>query len=286
MKTIIVPIDFSDHSIKGLELALVFAKVMKANIDMVYVQKKTGEYFPNIKDQQLKWAEKKFKEIQKEYACGMPKRNKLDFIIKHGKVYQEIINQAHSYKDSIIVTSTHGISGWDDIFLGSNATKIIAHTTKTVITFNNGEVPFSINKILLPLDHSVDTRQKVPATIELAKVFKAEIIVAPVISSKNDEKKAKIQSYADQVCKRLTKEKIQHKTKMLCGKSLSETIVKYAETAKVDIISIMSEQNPGITSLLLGNHAEIILTQSKVPVMITTPKDIFLASESFRTQGS
>lgn len=283
MKTIIVPIDFSEYSLKGLEVAVLLAKKMKANIEMVYVQKKTGEYYPSIREQQLSWAEKQFIEIQKKYCHDMPRHHKLTFIIKHGKVHQEIVNQAASRKDSMIVTSTHGVSGFDGFFIGSNATKIISLSDKPIVTINTGDCPKAIKKIILPLDHSIETRQKVPFTIELAKICKAEIHLVSVFASKDEDIVKKVTSYSNQVAKLLDTAGITYKTKSLNGSKFAELILKYAETSKADLISIMSEQKAGISSLLLGNSAETILLKSRIPVLTITPKDLTLVE--MRTQG-
>ncbi|MBI4946923.1 MAG: universal stress protein [Bacteroidetes bacterium] len=281
MKTIIVPIDFSEYSLKGLQLAVLFAKKIKANIEMVYVQKKTGEYFPSIREQQLKWASEKFEEIKKKYCGQLHRKNKLDYIIKHGKVHQEVVHQAQSYKDSMIITSTHGVSGFDEIFLGSNATKIIALSDRPVITINIGNCPVNIYKIVMPIDHTKETRQKVNFTIEIAKAFHAEIHVVPVIASRQDDLSKKAETYAKQVCAILEKEKIQYKYKMLCGKNVPDMVIKYAEHKKADLISIMSEQTPSISSLLLGSQAELVLTKSKIPVLTITPKDLYMTVRSY-----
>lgn len=283
MKTIIVPIDFSEYSLKGLEVALLFAKKLKANIEMVYVQKKTGEYYPSIREQQLNWAEKQFLELQKKYCHEIPKHHKLSFIIKHGKVHQEIVNQAESRKDSMIVTSTHGVSGFDGFFMGSNATKIISLSEKPIVTINTGNCPKSIKKIILPLDHSIETRQKVPVTIEFAKIFKAEIHVVAIYTSKDEDIKKKVDSYSNQVCKLLTTAKIAFKTKALNGSKVTDLLLKYADSANADLISIMSEQQVGISSLLLGSVAETILLKSRIPVLTITPKNLTLVE--LRTQG-
>jgi nucleotide-binding universal stress UspA family protein len=283
MKTIIVPIDFSEYSLKGLEVALLFAKKLKANIEMVYVQKKTGEYYPSIKEQQLSWAEKQFVEIQKNYCHQIPKRNKFTYIIKHGKVHQEIVNQAQAHKDSMIVTSTHGVSGFDGFFMGSNATKIISLSEKPIITINTGDCPTAIKKIILPIDSTIESRQKVPFTIELAKIFKAEIHVVSVCSSKDEDVKKKVESYANQVCKLLKTSKIEYKTKAINGPKIADLILKYTASVNADLISIMSEQSAGLSSLLLGSVAETILLKSVIPVLITTPKDLTLVD--LRIQG-
>ena len=68
MKNIIVPIDFSVDSLKGLDLALMFARKQTTNIQMVYVQKRSSDYnSPGQFEEENKWAEKKFKEILNKF---------------------------------------------------------------------------------------------------------------------------------------------------------------------------------------------------------------------------
>lgn len=284
MKTLIVPVDFSDFSLKGMDLAILLARKYKASIEMVYVQKKTGEYYPSIKEKQLKWAEQKFKEIQQEYSVKLGKKTKIDFIIKHGKVHEEIVNQCMSHKDAVIVTSTHGISGFDAIFLGSNATKIIALSERMVYTINSENCPEDIKNIVLPIDYTKESRQKVPFVIELAKLFKSQVHVVTTVTKKDDDLHKKAALYSEQVCKALEKEKINVKTKLLVGKSIADSIIKYSESAKADLIAIMSEQSVSLANLLLGSEAELVLTKSSVPVLTIKPKELIL-HESFRTQG-
>ena len=47
---IIVPIDFSEESLHGLNLAILFSKSLDCDIEMVYVQKKSLDYYPGTKE--------------------------------------------------------------------------------------------------------------------------------------------------------------------------------------------------------------------------------------------
>jgi K+-sensing histidine kinase KdpD len=47
MKSIIVPIDFSKDSFNGLKFAMVIANKVKADITLVYVQKKANDFYDN-----------------------------------------------------------------------------------------------------------------------------------------------------------------------------------------------------------------------------------------------
>ena len=120
MKTIIVPVDFSVESLQGLEMAILFTKKTTVNIQMVYVQKSSGDYRPGTFEEEHRYAEQEFDKIIKKYKPELSYDSKLRFIIKKGKIYQEIVEQTESYKDSVICATTHGASGFEEFFIGSN----------------------------------------------------------------------------------------------------------------------------------------------------------------------
>ena len=198
MKNIIVPLDFSVDALKGLDLALLFAGRTPVKIQMVYVQKKTD--VPSNSEEEYKFAEKHFKKLIETYKNRVPKESSLTFIIKKGKVYQEIVGQAQAFQDSIIVASTHGASGFEELFIGSNANRIISATSRPVITIRQSPVPTNITKIVLPIDIVVESRQKVIFTALIAQIFGAEIHVATVSSSKSKKIISRLNAYSQQVC--------------------------------------------------------------------------------------
>lgn len=285
IKNFIVPIDFSEDSLKGLELAILFSRKTYTNIQMVYVQKKTAEHFPSRIREEYNLAKDKFEKIVKIYSERLGNNSKLRYIIKKGpKVYEEVVNQAESYKDSIITSSTHGASGFEEFFIGSNAFKIISATTRPVITIRKGTVPTDIKKIILPIDSMIETRQKVPATSEIAELFGAEVHVVEVSSTKSSKILRRLSAYSKQVTSYLHGRGLQVINDSIIGNNISDLTVEYAQSVNADMISIITEQGTSITNLILGNHAQQILNKSIVPVLNITPKEMHFKG-SFSTQG-
>lgn len=283
IKNFIVPIDFSEESLKGLKLALLFSKKTYANIQMVYVLKKTAENFPSNAELETEQAEEAFKQIIEKYTPELKNNSKLRYIIKKGKIYQEVANQAQSYKDSVVTASTHGVSGFEEFFIGSNAYKIISATEKPVITLRKGKCPGDIKRIVLPIDTGDDTRQKVPFTAELARLFDAKIHIIAVNSTKDDKAINKLRAYSTQVSGYLAG-KVKHETEELFGENISDLVINYAKAIKASMISIMTEQTSAI-SLILGNTAHQVINKSEIPVLSITPREIRISGSSFHTTG-
>ena len=284
MKRIIVPIDFSNESMEGLSLAITLAKSIPAVIEMVYVQKNKNEFYHIAQEKEQELAEKKFQKILEQYKPKLPENTELKYIIKKGKIYREVVNQAHSFNDSFIVSSTHGASGFEKFFLGSNTFKIITATTRPVFTIRDTISPKEINNIILPLDTSHDTRQKVPFTAEIANFCKAKVHILSVCQTLNKEFEKKLNGFSKQTCEYLEKQNIQYVSELRSGKNITALTLEYSEEVGADLISIMTEQSLAFSGIVIGGNAQEILNKSDLPVLSITPKELSIKGD-FRTQG-
>jgi nucleotide-binding universal stress UspA family protein len=283
IQNFIVPIDFSEDSLKGIDLALLFASKVKLDIQLVHVQKKTGQ-FPSSLKEDYKIAKERLEKIVEEYSSRLKNESKISYIIKKGVIYEEIVNQAESYKESIIATSTHGASGFEEFFIGSNAFKIISAITRPVITIRKGPVPTEIRKIVLPIDIMPETRQKVPLTAEIGKLFGAEIHVINVTSSHSKKIHSRLSAYSKQVINYLKGAGLTVISQSLYGDNVADITIEYAKSINADMISIITEQQSSITTLVLGNYAQQVLNKATIPVLNITPKE-FGRKGSFNTYG-
>ena len=273
MKNIIIPIDFSEDSLKALDLAVALSKKIYLNIQMVYVQKKTTEGGLKAVNEEHELAEKKFEHLIATYGKKMGNETKLRYVIKKGRVYQEVVNQANSYNECSIIASTSGASGFEEIFIGSNAQKIIAVSEKPVITVRKEPVPDQIKTIVMPIDDDSATRQKVPFTADLASMLGAEIHIVPISKTQNKRNIAKLSTYAKQVANYLTSRDIANTTKYLYGENASDYIIEYADKVKADLIAINKEKGPSVFKVFT-DISQLLVNKSPVPVLSYTPKEI------------
>lgn len=280
MKNLIVPLDFSAESLNGLKLAVLFSKKTTVNIQLVYVIQKTDSD-KDISAEQNQAAQK-FEAIISEYKSLLGNNSSLDYFIGKGRIYQEVVSLADQTPDALITASTHGASGFQEFFIGSNAFRIISATQKPVITLRKNYCPNDIKRIVLPIDMSADTRQKVPYTTELAKLFGAEIHVVGIHTTRNNQDVRRLRSYVSQVSG-FIEGKVHCESNEVFGDNIAEMLINYSNTIKADLISITTEQPSGI-SLIMGNTAHQILNKAEIPVLCLTPKQM-TKSGSFASMG-
>ncbi len=182
----------------------------------------------------------------------------------------------------MISASTHGASGFEEFFIGSNAFKIISATPSPVITVRK-TVPEKIRRIVVPLKLHVDTRQKVLHACDLATLFGAEIHLVTIACTSNKKDNNRLNSYLLQSADYLRKRHVKFTTKKLQGESLVNLINNYVEAVDADMVAIMTSQ-AGNFGVLLGSYAHQMLYRSKVPVLSITAKEKRVPA-GFTTQG-
>ena len=278
MTNFIVPIDFSVDSLKGLDWAILFSQQQAVNIQLVYVLSSSTNFQAGTADQEHKYAQVEFEKLMKEYKAKLGEGSKIRFIIKKGKVYREVVNQVQSYKNGVISASTHGASGFEEVFIGSNALKIIAATEQPVFTLRK-PVPEQIKKIVVPIKLERNTRQKAPIAAQIAEIFGAELHVIAITTSKNKRDMARLESYAKQVEGYITARGLKCISKSLIGENLAVLACNYAEAVNADLITIMSD-SVDKWNVFLGSYAQQMVSKSTIPLLNITPKEKYTSSGS------
>ena len=238
---------------------------------MVYVLSNSSNFQSSVMELEQKYAEAHFDKLIKEYAPRLGSDSQLGYTIRKGKIYQEVVDLVNSQEDAVVSASTHGASGFEELFIGSNALKIIAATAQPVFTLRT-IVPRDIQRIVVPVKLHSDTRQKAPAVAEIALLFGAEVHLVSLSTSKNERDLAQLESYSNQVERYLATRRLKAKQKTLTGESLPNLINNYSEAVEADLIAIMSSDLDK-WNVLLGSFAQQMVKSTRVPLLSITPSE-------------
>jgi len=277
MSKIVVAIDFSDCSINAFMHALSIAQVTKSDLILVWVQKAAGQTdkFGEITKDESKSVGKEFEKLVAEYQPEL-KGNKIEFKIRTGKVYTEVAAEARTSKSLIVVCGTHGASGFEKFWIGSNANRIVSACTCPVITIRGGiNISRPLKRIILSIDSTQETRQKASFTAMLAKTHDAEIFILKLYSTKTKAVRQNVDLYASQVERFLLKEGVKFNTTIEETDNIATSIINYGKSVDANLISIMTEQESSASTLWLGPYAQQIVNQSPIPVLSVHSRDVY-----------
>ncbi|MDO4217005.1 MAG: universal stress protein [Bacteroidales bacterium] len=267
MSTVIVGFDFSTRSAKAVDLAIDIANRWHSDLRLVYVKKSPTEDEAPIRE-----------EIERRNAgvAHLLQDIKMDYVVLDGKVSDELIGEARRCKASLIVVGTNGMSGLSTNFIGRNTYKTITDSEMPVLNVREN---FNFNKVLenivLPIDFTSVTRQKVPITAKFASMFGATIHIVGLYTSDSKDIRGLVNNYVDQVEKYLDKSNIKHVTVFLdAEKNLTTTTLDYADKVNADLITIMTEQERSLSNWRIGTFAAQMLNTSKHPILSIRPEQI------------
>ncbi len=275
---ILVPIDFSEQSLIALEQSYNLAKKYHAEITLLHVVEDHGmiaKLFSHKQHEDLK------KTIQKDLdklAEDVAKKSKLvvNSLVGRGSVYEQINEVAELINATMIIMGTNGDSTLKKRFIGSNALRVVRESHIPVITIKGKEHRKGIENIVLPLDLSKETREKIGMAIQLSKLFNGAVVrVVSVLFTSDEFVVNRLTRQLAQAKSFLEKEGVECSAEIIKGikgeDSLAHSILEYAEKVDGDLIMIMTQQELEFTKYFIGSSAQEIINHSTIPVLSIRP---------------
>ncbi|MEO6904425.1 MAG: universal stress protein [Bacteroidia bacterium] len=278
IEKILIPIDFSETAMKAVEHAAFIANTFKAELILLHVVEKQWEHFNIIQPELtvpqpsgiIPLVEKKLAEIASDIFTKYGVKSIT--ISSTGNIFSEIIAVSEEHHVDLIVMGTHGTKGVVEFFIGSNTYKIVTKSKCPVLSIQKNADKVGFKNILLPIDNSLHSRQKVNYVIILAKAFGATIHIAGITDSNKDSDMKKFELKIKQVEDYIKKDDIKYTSNIVVDSNPLRVTNIYAKTVNADLIVIMTDQDEKITGNLLGGYAQQIVNKSIIPVMSIEPE--------------
>jgi len=274
MNQIVVGIDFSKNSIHALEYAVNLASKVGANVHMIWINNvlSSEHVFDSLESDIKKDKKHNFERLIKQYQ-PLLKNNEISYKLKSGKVHIEMYNFAANLKADLMIIGTHGISGFEEYWIGSNAYRIVTHSPCPVISLRYGfSLEREIKKIILPLDSSQETKLKLPYTIELAQLLNSEIHVLGLYTTNLKSLNNRVDNFARHTIDELNKKNIFNSLKTIQTENMTQSTIDFAAEIDADMVAIMTEQENTTANLFLGPFAQQLINHSPVPILSVRSK--------------
>lgn len=266
-KEILVCLDFSNASITALRLAVHIANRIGADIKMIWVE--------SI-EKDVHEAESILKDFSRSFEKALNGKKISYTITKGKKVYSTLVKFINSEKPYLVVLGTNGNSGFDELFAGANTFKTINSSSVPVLSVReNFNFDKPLENIILPIDSTEETRQKVPWVVDFVKMFpQATVRILGLQSYKNNRPlKDLVRKYVESVESFLAKRAIKYTTDIIEADNVTLSTLDYAKEVNADIIVIMTEQEKTLSNMFfLGPYAQQMINLSPYPVLTISPK--------------
>jgi len=277
---VLIPIDFSEHSLIALEQAHSLAKLYNAEITLLHVIEK-GNIFNGFLKKDTDDEGQKKEAIQKLKELGANITGKYGIntntLVSKGKVHDKIVEAADEVNAKLIIM---GIlqPGKDTKakYISTTVRKVVRGSTCPVLTIKGKQIREGCKNIVIPIDLTKESREKVEYAIELAKLTGATIHTISTLYTVDEDAAKRLVKHVKQVKKTIKAAGVNCTIEIISlvrgNETIESAIINYAHAMQADLLMIMSQSASEAKPFFVVSTAENIINDSDVPVMSILPE--------------
>lgn len=281
-KSLLVPLDGSQHSERSLPIALGIARASDAFLHLAHV------HVPNPPDQLLSNTqfhfegldvaayEEREREEEREYLTGLV--NTLgtdgDSALLEGDVVDALGTHAERVDADAIFMTTHGRTGLPRMWWGSVADALLRHTHLPLLVIHPGEaghVPADVRTfrhILVTLDGSERAEAVLGPAADLAEATGARLTLLRVVSPRGLHVLDGPEDYLADVARRMRATGLRVGIHVRAAEGAAPAIARIGEEIGADLIAMATHGYGGVKRALLGSVASKVLKISPLPMLV------------------
>lgn len=270
MKKILVPTDFSEHAENALHVAAQIAKKHNSEIYLMHMldiplqEIDPGKTTADIPETLffMKLAHKKFEDLMaQEY---------LEDIVVHENVkanisFTEIEKSCKENDIDLIVMGSHGSSGIKEVFVGSNAEKVVRSSDIPVLVIKNKHDDFSIDNFVFASDFKNDNKETYKMAADFAKSFNAKMHLLMVNTANRFSTTTGSNKLISEFIKDVDFDN--YTINIYNDETAEQGILNFAKDIDADLIGISTHGRQGIAHFFNVSISEDLVNHAKRPVI-------------------
>jgi len=270
MKKILVPTDFSDYAGYAMKVAAQIAKKNNGEIFLLHMLELPhqgidavggGHELPEIMLFKNSAIEKLEDLMEDECFEGL----NVSEIIQFELAFNGIMNISKKNDIDLIVMGSHGASGFKEMFIGSNAEKVVRNSDIPVLIVKRDVDTFEIDKFVFASDFSDEINKPFEKAVEFANIFDAELHLV-MINTPNSFKPTHVAE--DIMNKFVSKFKInKYSTHIYNDVTVENGILNFANHIDADLIGMSTHGRKGLSHFFNGSISEDLVNHAVRPVV-------------------
>lgn len=258
------------YSENALKIATQIAKKQNAKVVAVHMMGITDANLVTEENSMegmfyLQLTKKRFDEfLDKDYLEGV----EVEQTVKNYKVFSELNEVAIEYDADLIVMGSHGSSGIQEVFVGSNTEKVVRSTNIPVLVIKD-EKEFSAKKAVFACDFKIESLASFKKAMQLFNSLSIAVELVYVnrpgeeyVSTKEID-----QRILDFIVHLTEYTIIPEDITIYSDYNVESGVFNFAKKVKADMIGIPTHGRRGLAHFFSGSIGEDIVNHSELPVL-------------------
>lgn len=270
MKRILIPTDFSQFSIEALKVAAKIAREHNSEIILLHMLELPhqgsdavggGKSIPEL----MLYKNKALSNLEELMDADYLKGLNISEAVEFKKVHEGVIDATEKNNVDLIVMGSHGISGFDEVLVGSNAEKVVRYSKVPVLVIKKDAGEFKSKNFVFASDFSEETKKPFAKMLELVKKFDSNLFLV-MISSPNSFKTT---HQSEKTMREFVSDfDIKNYSSHIYNDTNIETgIINFANSVDADIIGICTHGRTGLSHFFNGSIGEGLVNHAIKPVI-------------------
>lgn len=271
MKKILIPTDFSKYADEAIEVGAQIAKKNDSEIVLIHMLELpthmndavTGETsIPEIMLFKRK-AEETLKSIKnRPYLAGI----KVTEVVRLDGVYKGINNYIKQNTDfDLIIMGSHGSTGINEIFIGSNTEKVVRQSEVPVLVIKNKIENFKATNITFASDFSNEIKKPFKKVLEFAKLFGSKLNLVMICTPNSFKTTLAARKIITEFVSEFDMPEYSFET--YNENNIEKGIINYSNENNADIIAFCTHGRTALSHFFTGSISEDLVNHAPKPVL-------------------
>ncbi|WP_378187617.1 universal stress protein [Aquimarina sp. W85] len=274
MKKILVPVDFSKYSEYALEVAATLAKKNNSEIIVLHMMGLSEAILTKDEAQEATEAQFYMRLAQKRFETFLDKPFLKDIrtteMVQNYKIFSEINTVVNENNIDLIVMGSHGASGLEEVFVGSNTEKVVRTSDVPVLVIKNKQKDFKINEVVFACDFTLENINVYHNAMKLFKMIGANIHLVYVnLPGERFKSTSQMETLVSDFLFKAEAGNLSLMDKVvyLNDYSIESALFDFSNKISADIIALPTHGRRGIAHFFSGSITERIANHSELPVL-------------------
>ncbi len=270
MKKILIPTDFSKHAEYALKVAAQIARKNNGEIILLHMLELphqagdaigSGKDIPEIMFFKNAAISRLDDLMDEDYLDGL----NVSQVVQFELAFDGILKISQKNNVDLIVMGSHGASGYKEMFIGSNAEKVVRNSEVPVLIIKKDEPNFQVNDFVFASDFSDEIKKPFEKVVDFANKFDATLHLA-MINTPNDFKPTSLSE--EIMTKFISNFSVnKYKTHIYNETNVEKGVLNFSNSINADLIGMSTHGRKGLSHFFNGSISEDIVNHATRPVV-------------------